>query len=66
MIKTTANFLLSIFLGPGLFAFDNSILDSLQARLNDPEGVSMNLVINQDQEGETWNNEASIHPDVFS
>lgn len=60
MIKTTANFLLGIFLVPGLFAFDNPILDSLQARLNDPEGVSMNLVINQDQEGETWNNEASI------
>jgi outer membrane lipoprotein-sorting protein len=60
MIKTTANLLLCIFLSTGLFAFDHPLLDSLQARLNDPDGVSMNLVINQDQESESWNDEASI------
>jgi outer membrane lipoprotein-sorting protein len=60
MIKTSVYIFISVFLGYGLFAFDHLVLDSLQAKLSDPEGVRMNLVINQDQEGESWHTEASI------
>ena len=60
MIKTSVYIFISVFLGYGLFAFDHFVLDSLQAKLSDPEGVRMNLVINQDQEGESWHTEASI------
>jgi hypothetical protein len=60
MIKVFANLLLNGFLGSVLFAFDHPILDSLQVRLNDPDGVRMNLIINQEQDDDSWHNDASI------